>query len=205
MSRNFFQWQEIFSCDKKSLIWHEIPSCDRNLIWCQEMSSCDRTFLPLTRNFFLWQENSSRNKKFPPGTRNSFFRKEISSCDKKFMPLIRYSFLWQDISSCGNWLLAVPRYFPSCCVWYKEFLQMTGNTERPWSQIRAKAAWTTAKISWEPEDFVGAWLPGSLAPGEYPTLACPPPVSGRKNKTSLGWAVPSSEQLWLLLITKSAA
>ena len=79
--KNFFPWQENFSCDRKFLIvtgncflWQEMfPvteyfSCDRKFFFS------DREFHPVTENSFLWK---------------AFFLlwHQISSCDRKFLPV----------------------------------------------------------------------------------------------------------------------
>ena len=92
-------------------------------------SSWDWKFPTLARNFFLWQEFFSCDKKFLPVARNFFLLQtiflwpETSYCDKKFLPVAKH-FLPRKIHVCDN-------------------------------------AWISANISCEPEDFVGAWLPGS--------------------------------------------
>ena len=59
----------------------------------------------------------------------------------------RSFFLWQENISC---MLCLIGRIPS---FDRKFAAL--------SQICAKTAWITAKISCESEDFVGAWLPGS--------------------------------------------
>ena len=102
VTRSFFLWQEISSCDKKflTMAWNFFP--------CQDISSCNRTFLPLTRNFILWQEISSCDKKFL----TFFLWQEISSNAKEFLSVTGHLCLWQEIPFCP---------------WYKSFLSVTRN------------------------------------------------------------------------------
>ena len=123
----------------------------------QEISSCIGHFfskyMPINvKNYFIWHEISPKllgqeisyfDKKFLPVQR--FF----SSCDKKFLPvtrnlfLLQKIFLWPEISYCGKKFLPVAKYF------LLRKIYVCDN------------AWISANISCEPEDFVGAWLPGS--------------------------------------------
>ena len=119
-----------------------------------------------TGNFQLWQEISF-----------VLPWHEISSCDKKFLSFTKI-FLWQEISSCGKTFLPEENICLSpedLFLLLQESICLTGTfcfiLQKTLScQICDKNTWISAKISCEPEDLVGAWLPGSLAPGEYPTL-----------------------------------
>ena len=107
-----------------------------------------RNFLPVTRIVFLWQEFF-------------FLWQEFFSCDKNFFP-VASNFLWQEISSfykkssCGQKFLSVARNFllwQNISCWGKYMFLLTREL-LPTFRV-------SLKISWEP---------GSLAPGEYPTL-----------------------------------
>ena len=110
----------------------------------------------MTWKFFLWQEIFSFDKKFFDITKKSSFCKKFHTvsrnfflCDNTFAPE-NLLFLQESICLTGTFWFILQKTF-SC-------------------QICDKNAWISANISCEPEDFVGAWLSGSLAPGEYPTL-----------------------------------
>ena len=86
--KNFFPWQENFSCDRKFLIVTGNVSCYRILFMWQE-------------NFFLSKRISSRDWKFLPvkgslftETAIFFLWQEISSWDQRFLPVTGNFFLW---------------------------------------------------------------------------------------------------------------
>ena len=113
-------------------------------------SSWDRKFPTLARNFFLWQEFFSCYNKFLPLTRNFFLLQKI--------------FLWPEISYCGKKFLTVARNFflwQNISCWGKYMFVITREF-LPTFRV-------SLKISWEP---------GSLAPGEYPTLLLTMPTYG---------------------------
>ena len=123
--------------------------------------------LPVTRNFFLWQEISSCNKKFLDII-EIFLWQQISYC-KKFLTVARNFFLWQDISSWGKCLFVIillHQKITSFCkkafVW-QELVASFCSKHFPVTKTREflETFRASLKISWEP---------GSLAPGEYPTL-----------------------------------
>ena len=138
-------------------LWQEISSCDNSI--------CGKKFLLVARNFFLWQE-------ILPVARHLFFRK-ISDCDiifawkscyssqKKVLPLTQENvFLLQKSIGLAGTFCIIWQEIPSCqvCDKMRKFL--------PTFRV-------SLKISWEP---------GSLAPGEYPTL--PPPTTRNFLKVS---------------------
>ena len=111
----------------------------------------------------LGQEISYFCKKFLPVTRICFLWQEISSfykkssCGQKFLTVARNFLLWQEISYCGKKFLPVAKHF------LLRKIYVCDN------------AWISANISCEPEDFVGAWLPGSLEippPCQHPLRYC---------------------------------
>ena len=90
---------------------------------------------------------------------------EISYFGKKFLPVTRIFFLWQEISSCDKKFLPFPKnllvarnflLWHNISCWGKYMFVITREF-LPTFRV-------SLKISWEP---------GSLAPGEYPTLALP--------------------------------
>ena len=93
--KNFFPWQETFSCARKFLPVRGNVSYYRIFFLWQEI-------------LFLWQRISSSDRKFLP-VKGSFFllRQQISSCDRKFLPETGNFFLWQEISSCDKKFLLV--------------------------------------------------------------------------------------------------
>ena len=122
--KKFHPVQEIYSKNKCLSTW--------KTTWCDiefPQSSWNKKIPTLARNFFLWQEFFSCNKKFLPVTRNLFFLQKI--------------FLWLQISYCGKNFLPVEKYFLLRKIYVCDNARISAN------------------ISCEPEDFVGAWLPGS--------------------------------------------
>ena len=57
MTGNSFLWQEIYSCDRKSIL------VKGNLFLWQVIYSCDRKYNLVTGNIFFWQEISSYGRK----------------------------------------------------------------------------------------------------------------------------------------------
>ena len=111
-----------------------------------EVSSCDKKFLSVTRNFLILQ--------------NIFLWQEISYCGKKFRSVARHFFL-RKVSVFDN-IFALENLF-----FLQESICLTGTfcfiLQKILScKICDKNAWISANISCEP---------GSLAPGEYSTLA----------------------------------
>ena len=122
-------------------------------LW-KENSSYDKKFLPETRNFFFCDKN------FLPATRNFFLWEEISASDKRFLSVKINFFLWQSITYSAKKFLPVTR---------KYFLHVVCDRKNSfiWQEIRTlksnlcQNSVNCWQISWESEDFVGAWLPGS--------------------------------------------
>ena len=130
----------------------------------QEISSCDKKFLPVTiqfvaRNFFMWQEISFCGKKF-------FLWQDISSLEKYLIVTLilhenhvtlpkRKFFLWHKNMS-SYYRKALVRQV-LCIIWQEiPSCQVCDKTRKFLPTFRV-----SLKIPWEP---------GSLAPGEYPTL-----------------------------------
>jgi len=116
----------------------------------------------VARNFFLWQKISFCSKKFLPVARHLLFRK-ISDCgmifawkscyssERKILPMTQEKFflLQKSIGLAGTFCI-IWQEVPSC--------QVCDKMHKFLPTFRVSVS---IKISWEP---------GSLAPGEYPTL-----------------------------------
>ena len=137
-----------FSCKKIIILWNfflyrkfhpvqEISSRNKCLsTW--KRTCCDIKFLP-----------SSWDRRSPTLARNFFLWQEFLSCDNKFLPvtrnffLLQNIFLWHKISYYCKKFLPVAKHFLLRKIYVCDNVEISVN------------------ISWEPEDFVGAWLPGS--------------------------------------------
>ena len=111
--------------------------------------------------------------KILPVTRNFFLLQKISSCGKKFLNVARNFFLWQDNSSwvkCLFVMILLHQKISSFCrkafVWQELFASICRKHFPVKFVTKMREFLPTfrgsLKISWEP---------GSLAPGEHPTLA----------------------------------
>ena len=123
----------------------------------------------VARNFFLWQE--------------------ISSCGKKFLTVARNFLLWQDIFSLENirlWhyfcmkiISLFPKESSSFFLWHKKMSSYYRNA-LVWQELFASFGrkYLRVKFMTKTRKFLPtfrvslkiSWEPGSLAPGEYPTL-----------------------------------
>ena len=116
----------------------------------QEISSSDKKFLPVT--IFLWQEMFYYGTKFLSMARNFLVWQEI-------LPVARHLFVTIVLHE-NNVLLPKRKFL------LQETIGLTWTFCIIWQEISscqscAKGEWISADFSWEPEDFVGAWLPGS--------------------------------------------
>ena len=111
---------------------------------------------------FYFVGTNTFSRKFRPKQRES----DATGAFKIAVIWKKSFFLWQEISSdAKKWLLVIV-HFCLCQEIFscdKKFLPVTRNffLWQEISQIHTKTARIVAKISYESEDFVGTWPPGS--------------------------------------------